>query len=275
MQHYIDIIRQISLDNKYTKWYLSIISKNQTIDGYSEMRHIVPKSFGIGGESDVNNLVKLTPKQHYICHLLLAKMFNGKYKQKMIYAFRGLVGAYNKNQDNRYTSNLYHKFKSNMDNKRPFVKLYTNDSVKYIHPCDVELIDDLINNGWSKTMPDEYKIGRVGNMLGKQHSNETKLKMSASSHKIRNPLTNEHKNNISSALIGREVSDSTRQLMTEKLKSQYANGTRTNIGDKNPNYGRRKIINIISNETMYVKLIDLDEYLRNGWELKRKPKTTE
>ena len=75
------------LTNKYTKWYENIITNaqlrvNQT--GYLEKHHIIPKS--LGGSNDPSNLVKLTPKEHYICHLLLIKMTEGKSKVKMRYA---------------------------------------------------------------------------------------------------------------------------------------------------------------------------------------------
>ena len=75
------------LQNKYTTWYFSIISNatNRTlILEYSEIHHILPKS--LGGSNDPNNLVKLTAKEHFICHLLLTKMLTGASKNKMIYA---------------------------------------------------------------------------------------------------------------------------------------------------------------------------------------------
>jgi hypothetical protein len=74
------------IDNKYTRWYYSIINraKKRTISGYTEKHHIIPKSFG--GLNKKENLVKLTVKEHYICHLLLTKMVSGEYRAKMIFA---------------------------------------------------------------------------------------------------------------------------------------------------------------------------------------------
>ena len=49
------------LDNKYSKWYFSIIqnAKNRIIENtYYEKHHIIPKSFG--GDDTESNLVKLT-----------------------------------------------------------------------------------------------------------------------------------------------------------------------------------------------------------------------
>lgn len=60
----------------YEKTYNKLIAaaRTQQIDGYYETHHIVPKAEG--GSDDTTNLVKLTARQHYIAHLLLAKIYN-------------------------------------------------------------------------------------------------------------------------------------------------------------------------------------------------------
>jgi hypothetical protein len=74
--------------NKYTKWYFKICSK--TYEGIVEEHHIVPKS--LGGTNDSINLVKLSPKAHFICHWLLTKMVTSKsHQKKMIYAFNFML----------------------------------------------------------------------------------------------------------------------------------------------------------------------------------------
>jgi 5-methylcytosine-specific restriction endonuclease McrA len=87
------------VQNKYTKWYFNIISNAQNRDasGYTEKHHIIPKS--LGGNNDTENLVKLTGREHFICHWLLTKMVsNTKQKYQMWNAFscmlyRALPGA--------------------------------------------------------------------------------------------------------------------------------------------------------------------------------------
>jgi len=62
------------LDNKYTKWYLNII-QNATINQRNkpyETHHILPRC--MGGNNDLSNLIRLTPREHLICHILLTKM---------------------------------------------------------------------------------------------------------------------------------------------------------------------------------------------------------
>lgn len=77
------------LDNKYSKWYFSMIEKveirnwsKKTAPCYVEGHHILPKSI-----LPNNNIIYLTAKEHYICHLLLTKMLAGENKWKMQKAF--------------------------------------------------------------------------------------------------------------------------------------------------------------------------------------------
>ena len=75
------------LDNKYTKIYWRLLSDKLIRKKFSgsHRHHIVPKS--LGGSNEFSNLCYLTPREHYICHLLLTKMTSGKDRSKMVYAF--------------------------------------------------------------------------------------------------------------------------------------------------------------------------------------------
>lgn len=59
--------------NRYLKFIESL--KSQTLDGYCEVHHIVPKS--LGGTNDKSNLISLTARQHYIAHWMLWKALGG------------------------------------------------------------------------------------------------------------------------------------------------------------------------------------------------------
>lgn len=67
------------------------------------MHHILPRS--LGGSDHPSNLVGLTPREHYMCHLLLVKMTSGKARGKMICAFFRF-----KPKRSRVTSRLYERF---------------------------------------------------------------------------------------------------------------------------------------------------------------------
>jgi len=58
--------------------YDEIISKRQQelLEGYGEKHHILPKS--LGGSNHKSNIVKLTCREHFIAHRLLAKIHGGK-----------------------------------------------------------------------------------------------------------------------------------------------------------------------------------------------------
>jgi hypothetical protein len=68
----------------YKKIYDALIERgrNRVIEGYSESHHIVPRC--MGGSDDADNLVRLTPEEHYVAHQLLVKMYPGN--RKIAYA---------------------------------------------------------------------------------------------------------------------------------------------------------------------------------------------
>jgi len=104
------------IENKYSKWYYSIIKKAVIQERkrlsresgkyiYYEKHHILPKC--LDGSNEAINLVLLTGKEHFICHLLLPKMVNNLgEKAKLINALIKMVFAKSKGQK-RYTSKSY------------------------------------------------------------------------------------------------------------------------------------------------------------------------
>lgn len=104
----------IFTENKYTRWYHSIIYRAiaRTTIGYSETHHIIPKS--LGGSNGPENLVTLTAREHFICHLLLTKMVDGSARHKMLFALWRMVHG-NSNQNRHKINSLqYSKIKAAM-----------------------------------------------------------------------------------------------------------------------------------------------------------------
>lgn len=93
---------QLFLKNKYTRWYYRIVnnalstalgrSKRVAKGTYTEYHHILPRS--LGGTNDHNNMVRLSARAHFVCHLLLIKMTKGKAKKAMIYAAFLMTGQH-------------------------------------------------------------------------------------------------------------------------------------------------------------------------------------
>lgn len=102
------------IQNKYYNWYYSIIHRAQDriIDGYVEKHHIIPKS--IGGTDDKSNLVILTAREHFICHLLLTKMTEGLHRRSMWHAAWKMANQ-NRTYQKRYkaSARMYEMIKEN------------------------------------------------------------------------------------------------------------------------------------------------------------------
>lgn len=142
------------LQNKYTRWYYNIIQNAQLrkleSTTYVEKHHIIPKS--IGGDNSKKNLVNLTPREHFICHLLLVKMTTGNNMYKMIYALNMISNIKNIG-DGRYT---------------PTSKIY--EYVRLRHK-------EAITNSWTieKRKLHAEKISKISK--GRKHSEQAKEKM--------------------------------------------------------------------------------------------------
>ncbi len=178
----------IFIDNKYTRWYYNIVNtaKSRTITGYTEKHHIIPKS--CGGDNSKTNLVKLTAKEHFICHLLLIRMVEGQFRYKMAYALNRMLTTNNNGNQDRYipTSRKFEK-----------IRLQISNSLK----------------------------GHSSPMKGRSHSEETKKKISEI-HKGKpsalkgRPKSEETKKKISEARTGYKMPDSTKKKLSEFNKGK-------------------------------------------------------
>lgn len=137
--------------HKYSKWYFDIIqnatsSNRSKTDSYFEEHHIVPKSFG--GPNKKSNLVLLTPREHFLCHLLLPKMMIDPVKAgKMVYAFFRMKHKHK-------NSRLFDRFRSS------YGALTTGENNPFY--------------GRTHTAETKQKISR----LGKYHTAESRKQMS-------------------------------------------------------------------------------------------------
>lgn len=118
--NYLTIIDQIAKQNRYTQLYCSIISRAKSrastkkeamsILEHVEKHHILPKSFKMGGDKDNDNIAYLTPREHFLVHKLLVKMFTDeKLIRKMRYAF--VCFAMNKSGNRIIKSRDYEKIR--------------------------------------------------------------------------------------------------------------------------------------------------------------------
>jgi predicted transcriptional regulator len=116
MLQYISLLKSVSIANRYLDWYCRIIIRAaqrasnkkgaQELLGYVEGHHIVPRSFKLGGQSDRDNLVWLSAKEHILVHRLLCKFSQGDYLTCSQRAFHCMCFKNNGGQNKRYASNL-------------------------------------------------------------------------------------------------------------------------------------------------------------------------
>lgn len=100
----------------YHKLYDNIVikakqSNRNKEEGVYEQHHIKPKSLFPDLSKDPDNLVLLTPREHYICHWLLTKIHPGK---AMNYAFLVMCNqaAYQSERDYKISSRVYDRLKT-------------------------------------------------------------------------------------------------------------------------------------------------------------------
>ena len=245
----------------YSAVYCALISKRlknpiTKDDCYVEKHHIIPKSEG--GTDEPDNLVNLTAREHYIAHLLLAKIYDD---HKMWCALALFRRWKNRQTNFRFSSRIYEQAKKqlgeklsklfkgrpgkppsaetrlkisigNMGNKNCLghkvpddVRQRMSDTHKRIgtkYPSP--LGKHWFNNGKTETYAFECPPGFVrGRCL--QFSDEAKKRMSDGNklrRKTHKPLTEEHK---------RKLSDSSRGLLW------YNNGEITKRFKGNPPEG--------------------------------------
>ncbi len=158
------------LNNKYTACYYSIIDKAKSRslleEVYSEIHHILPRS--LGGDNSTENLVQLSGREHFICHILLTKMTEGRAKYSMIHAAIGMKRA------------------------RDYQDRYINGRLYETIRKEFALISSQRNKGKTVTVETRAKMSRASK--GKPKSEETKLKMSAAAKgKPKGPMSDEQK----------------------------------------------------------------------------------
>jgi hypothetical protein len=95
--------------NKYEKWYQNIVAtaKQRITNGYTETHHILPRS--LGGLDSEDNLVRLTAREHFVCHWLLTKIYTGEERGKMINAMYMMraESPHQKRYESKITSRIY------------------------------------------------------------------------------------------------------------------------------------------------------------------------
>jgi len=99
----------------YKKIYDYITNNPKSQGGITERHHIIPKS--LGGTDDPDNIVEVSPRVHYLLHLLLYKITTGEDKKKMWYAVWNMS-----NQGKIKTGAMYQFIREECSNRQREIK---------------------------------------------------------------------------------------------------------------------------------------------------------
>ena len=196
------------IDNKYTKIYFSIINNAQSrtlLDIYCEKHHIIPKS--LGGLNDSNNLVILTAREHYVCHLLLTKMTVGKDRTKMVYAAWRMCCNKNTNRNYKVTARVYQRIK---EERSTHLKTLVGEK-NHNFGKKTGRTSEHFTQEWRENLS-KAKKGKTTWNKGIARTNEEKAKMSAtrkirakdSNWNVRPPCSKEKADKIANSLKGKK-----------------------------------------------------------------------
>ena len=193
----------------YIRVYWSIIHNrlHNKVDGYVEHHHIIPRSEG--GNDNKSNIVALTAREHYICHLLLAKIYND-YKMLSAVVFMQCKTKRQK-RDFKFNSYLYEQIRKDFSIK--------NSEAHKDKPA------------WNKGIPQseeakkknsEAHKGKPSPLKGKHLTAEVKAKLSAARKgKKFKPLSDEHKKAISDGNKGRKCANKGKRWVNDGIKNSY------------------------------------------------------
>jgi len=258
----------IFIKNKYYTYYYNIVnhalSRECSPNQLYEKHHIMPKSFG--GANNKDNLVKLTPREHFICHKLLTKITTGEFRRKMVYALWRMCTSSKGNR--KITSRVYES------TKEQFVEILktvgNGGQFKKGRPTwnkgvpRTEEVKDAISkaNKGKKTgrisadFTSEWKekislakksqnLGENNPMFGRNHSEESKNKLSAT-------------RKAKSSLEGWNVRPPCSKEKAERIKLA--------------NSGKKWVHNKETKERKYVDPALVSSFLTLGWSLGLGPK---
>ena len=177
----------------YNKHYHTLIqkAKSRVLEGYVEKHHILPKC--MGGTDTLDNLVALTPEEHFVAHQLLIKIYPNE--PKLIYAAQMMCIKNKKHQrNNKFYGWLKRKFSlSRLGQKRKKYKKETQPRKQRA----------------KETKP------RKPRFLTEEHKKKIGM---ANKGKIRSP---ELRASISKFFKGKPLSEETRMRMSEAGKNAW------------------------------------------------------
>lgn len=221
----------------YRNIYLNIIvigkirvkTRTEFTSGY-EWHHIQPKC--MGGPDDWGNMALLTLREHFICHVLLCKMYHKNHK--LLCAFNYMSNL------KRYNSWAYKKLKEDFS-----ITMSIHGS-KRKHTEETKLLISNAHKGKWESAETCAKLSKAfkGRIQSNEQCDKASIRMQGNSYMLGKKMTDETKRLVSIAnrgknnsMFGRTHTDEVR----EKLR-------KCNAGENNPNSAKNRLLRKIRKE---------------------------
>lgn len=226
----------------YQKAYDRLIelARSRKLNCYKEIHHIIPVSFG--GSDDLNNLVELTAREHFIAHKLLWKIHRCS---SSFYAYFCMAHMENSNQERyKITSREYEYI------RKSHAKFSSNRMKQ-------KLSDKTKHHNYGKNLSEETKI-KISNSL-KNRKQDTEIV----EKRKRTILAKKEQGLYVPPNLGRVYSNEYKLRMS-KICKEVKKTPEWNKKNSDSNSGRIHIANKITKERKRPKKEDAEKFLATG-----------
>ena len=163
----------MNYESIYRRIITNRINHPLMLDQYGETHHIIPKC--LGGDNSKSNLVRLTAREHFICHALLAEMYD-KYSPewyKLNHAFM-IMGTGNAKQSRYMNSRLYEQKKVDF----AATMSYSQSGNKNSSWGTVWVVNDTLRDSKKVTRTDLERYLKLGYRCGRISNFDTHIRRS-------------------------------------------------------------------------------------------------
>lgn len=255
---------------------------------YFEIHHIKPRSIYPDLVNDKENLIALTPKEHYFAHHLLKEIYKKQYGDDSDEYWKLFNAFWLMSHAKRYTfisAQRYEALRKEINdfwsdkNKTKEIRLKMSKAKKgkpspkkgiplseehkeklrlarLGKKLSPETIEKIRQGNLGKQLSEEHKQILIQSRLGSKHTEETKERIRQKKVGFRH--TEETKQKISKNnarnQLGKPLSEETKKKISENKK-----------GDNNPHFGKKWMFNPNTNHRVCVREDEIQKYIEDGY----------
>lgn len=230
----------------YQKIYDQLIQKRKNNklskkDCYCEEHHIIPLSEG--GPDTKYNKINLSAREHYIAHLLLAKIYDDF---KMYSAITYMQTGRHKNRQFKYNNRLYEKNREKFGRKQKG-KIVSEETRRKISKANKGHI------AWNKGIT--FMKGENHPFFGKHHTEDTK-------QKLRRPKTEIEKQHMRESFKNRDYNGEKNPMFGKDFQEYMS---KEDIEKRKQNCRNARLGKINITDGVYRKMWDKNTPIPEGW----------